>query len=280
MRTACFSVLSASALLLHRDDVPSWACPNTAAAKAASQDWLVSGDAAEDLADGKAIEAAVATEQQGVLADAKAWAAGAVKDVAAAQKHLAQAASFQKQAAADKSDAELKKVGDEIGQAEQEQEEAATLAKKANAATKAEKAEAAQELADAKKLEEAAAAEKAGVVAMDIPALLQAEKATETQDTFVAFYAPWCGHCQTFVLQQNGGLNQLATALSSAKNLRVAKFDVDAEEIPSEHGYAVQYIPTSYMICPGGKKTKYSGGMDQASLVSFVKANSCKASVP
>jgi thiol-disulfide isomerase/thioredoxin len=79
-------------------------------------------------------------------------------------------------------------------------------------------------------------------------------------DVFVVFYAPWCPHCQTYVLHDEEGDADNAPIENLKKHLKngvkVVKFDVDAHQVPP--GFDVQYIPTQY-FANKDVKVKYEG---------------------
>jgi thiol-disulfide isomerase/thioredoxin len=107
------------------------------------------------------------------------------------------------------------------------------------------------------------------------------------KDTLVVFYAPWCPHCQTFVLHNGKGNPEEAPleifyknikAAKADKTLDVVRFDVAANreaglEMPK--GFEVQHIPTIYMASADGKKTVFSENhVDSQTLVDFIEKNS------
>jgi len=99
----------------------------------------------------------------------------------------------------------------------------------------------------------------AAVNAASLPPLVQ--KATE--DIFIAFYAPWCPHCQTFVMHDANGnatnapLEVFNRQLIEAKGPKVVKFDTQASMPPG--AFKVKYIPTIYMAFKDGTVKRFSG---------------------
>merc|ERR1719263_2168313 len=80
------------------------------------------------------------------------------------------------------------------------------------------------------------------------------------QDTLVVFYAPWCGHCQTFVLHDGKGdptkapLEKFRRDLaedSATKDVVVQRFDVTrGRDMPK--AFEVKFIPTVYFVAQTG----------------------------
>lgn len=105
------------------------------------------------------------------------------------------------------------------------------------------------------------------------------------KDLLIVFYAPWCPHCQTFVLHDGKGspegapleiFNRNVMASSANMTLSVLRYDISADRnIPA--GFEVKHIPTIYMAAADGKKTPFNENhVDSATLVNFIKANSAK----
>lgn len=124
------------------------------------------------------------------------------------------------------------------------------------------------------------------VEAVDTPKLNALVEKKE-KDLLVVFYAPWCPHCQSFVLHDGKGnpeeapleiFNRNVHASGANKTLSVLRFDVDANrEGGMPAGFEAKYIPTIYLAAADGKKVQFkSNKVDSASLVDFIEKNSAK----
>jgi len=101
------------------------------------------------------------------------------------------------------------------------------------------------------------------------------------KDTLVVFYAPWCPHCQTFVMHDDKGnplgaplesLRRDLKANKSTKDVEIVRADVTKVgkgKIPVE--FKVVGIPTVYFATKNGKVTQFAGNPhDTLALTSFV----------
>merc|ERR1719359_2752213 len=87
------------------------------------------------------------------------------------------------------------------------------------------------------------------------------------KDTLVVFYAPWCPHCQRYVLHDGKGdpekaplevFNQEMKSRGASATLNIVRWDIDKDrDLPSQ--FEVQYIPTIYMAAADGTATKFEG---------------------
>merc|ERR1719161_341490 len=121
------------------------------------------------------------------------------------------------------------------------------------------------------------------VTTANLNSMVEAKK----KDVLVVFYAPWCPHCQTFVLHNGKGnpeeaplevFNKNIKAAGADKTLDIVRFDVAANrEAGLPTGFQVQHIPTIYMASADGTKTMFKGAhVDSATLVDFIEKNSAK----
>jgi protein disulfide-isomerase A1 len=91
-----------------------------------------------------------------------------------------------------------------------------------------------------------------------------------SNDVFVEFYAPWCGHCKKL----SPIWDELAAKYKNIPTLTIAKMDATANEIDVA-GVDVKGFPTLYFF-PGNDKTKavkYEEGRELDDLVKYLKAN-------
>merc|ERR1719473_566888 len=125
---------------------------------------------------------------------------------------------------------------------------------------------------------------------LEVPAVdgqeLQAQIKDEEKDLLVVFYAPWCGHCQRFVLHDGKGnpeeaplekFNRYVKKQGADKTLSVLRYDVQKHKDSIPQGFNVMAIPTIYLVAAGGKKTKFEGNhLSQEALLKFIADNSEK----
>jgi len=120
------------------------------------------------------------------------------------------------------------------------------------------------------------------VPAADTAMLTKAVGGTLGKDALVAFYAPWCPHCKTFVLHdkkgnpRNAPLENLRKDMAKdakLKGVEVYRADVTVlgqNGIPAK--LVVQGIPTMYFISAKGTPTQYKGHPhDFASIKAFAE---------
>lgn len=98
------------------------------------------------------------------------------------------------------------------------------------------------------------------------------------KDQLVVFYAPWCPHCQKFVLGNEQGIPEKAPLELLAKELephkdtlKVVRFDTQKHSSSIPEGFEVQYIPTIYVAAADGTKTKFDGAPTAEALTAFIK---------
>jgi len=115
-------------------------------------------------------------------------------------------------------------------------------------------------------------------VPMVTGASLGSDLEKEDKDYLVVFYAPWCPHCQTFVLHdangdpRNAPLEVMRQELKS-DTLDVVRYDVTSGGEPPA-GFAVEFIPTVYFAGKDGSKTVFEGNPHEAAeLTAFINAH-------
>eukprot|EP00928_Gymnodinium_smaydae_P080666 TRINITY_DN64318_c0_g1_i1.p1 TRINITY_DN64318_c0_g1~~TRINITY_DN64318_c0_g1_i1.p1 ORF type:complete len:235 (+),score=73.28 TRINITY_DN64318_c0_g1_i1:71-775(+) len=107
-----------------------------------------------------------------------------------------------------------------------------------------------------------------------LTALLEAKK-----NTLVAFYAPWCPHCQRFVLHDGKGNPQAAPLelfrkklLEEKRDVGVVRFDLQKHGQTFPSAFTVKGIPAMYFVNKEGKAIAFRGNPhDAAQLEMFVK---------
>merc|ERR1719453_2885950 len=87
------------------------------------------------------------------------------------------------------------------------------------------------------------------------------------KDTLVVFYAPWCPHCQRYVLHDGKGnpekapleiFNKEMEARGASQTLNIVRWDIDKDrDLPSQ--FEVKFIPTIYLAAADGTATQFKG---------------------
>jgi thiol-disulfide isomerase/thioredoxin len=122
------------------------------------------------------------------------------------------------------------------------------------------------ETQESAQVKEPAASPPGTVQKVDRESLIQlADK--HDQDLLVVFYAPWCPHCQAFVLADNAPLNKLAEDLASSHGPKVVSFDTTASPIPSR--FRADFIPTILLVTKDGRHMEF---MEDPSEVEHLRA--------
>jgi len=88
-----------------------------------------------------------------------------------------------------------------------------------------------------------------------------------TKDTFIKFYAPWCGHCKTIAPKWD----ELGEAFLEDDDIVISSFDADSNDVPE--GFEVKGFPTLFFMKAGGKPEKYTGAREVEDFVKFVNEN-------
>ncbi|PRW59419.1 disulfide isomerase-like 1-2 [Chlorella sorokiniana] len=85
------------------------------------------------------------------------------------------------------------------------------------------------------------------------------------KDTFIKFYAPWCGHCKKLAPTWE----ELGAEFTHDSNVVVAKLDATTNDIPSPK-ISVRGYPTLVFVTAKGDVISYSGDRTKEALLEFV----------
>jgi len=85
---------------------------------------------------------------------------------------------------------------------------------------------------------------------------LNAMMAEGRGDFIVVFYAPWCPHCQAFVLADDAPVDRLAKELHEAGGPKVVVFDTTKEKVPDRFE-KVHAIPTIRFVSMDGRRKEF-----------------------
>jgi len=103
------------------------------------------------------------------------------------------------------------------------------------------------------------------------------EVLNSSNDVFILFYAPWCGHCQ----KMKPDWEKLATKYKSVEGLTIAKIDATANDVEDPR-FNVSGFPTIfYMSGEGENRTvkTYDGDRDYKAFSEYILKNNSKSIV-
>lgn len=268
---------------------PAWACPLTDSPSYAKvhgipvvhHQLFASGNATKDEADAASIQKAAERLEQEESAKAKDLVKQANNKSLSAKEEAAKAASLDAKAKAE--------MASNKTAAQKDSEEALTEAKAAmgdsagaqNLSSNALEIEKTAEVQSTKMFEIAAGLrkdiekeQKQSVVAVDGTKL---NELLDKEDLLVVFYAPWCPHCQTYVMADEAGdpekapVELLQKELKTSGGPQVVKFNVDAGQVPSD--FQVKHIPTIFWASKAGDRVMFEGDPhDFKAIKDFVAA--------
>jgi len=99
------------------------------------------------------------------------------------------------------------------------------------------------------------------------------EGAVSKGDTFIKFYAPWCGHCQKLAPTWD----ELAKVFEKDEQVKIAKIDCTQHQAPCQE-HEVKGYPTLHYFRAGSKVETYKGARTLAELKDFVNTAKGEAS--
>lgn len=93
---------------------------------------------------------------------------------------------------------------------------------------------------------------------------------SDTKDTLIEFYAPWCGHCKTLAPIYS----KLAGAVKDYKNLQIVKMDATDNDAPPQ--FQVQGFPTLFFVPKGqyNNPKKYEGEREYDNFIQYLEKES------
>jgi len=101
------------------------------------------------------------------------------------------------------------------------------------------------------------------------------ESSISKGDTFVKFYAPWCGHCQKLAPTWD----ELAKAFEKDEKVKVAKVDCTQHQAPCQE-HEVRGYPTLAYFRNGRKVETYKGARTLAELKDFINTMKGEEAAP
>ncbi len=86
---------------------------------------------------------------------------------------------------------------------------------------------------------------------------------------FSMVYAPWCGHCKSFLPTYENFMESSPITVNG-KSVQITKIDGDADKAAAEK-FDVKGFPTFVLVSPDGSHKQYEGAREPAAIKQFIE---------
>ncbi len=86
---------------------------------------------------------------------------------------------------------------------------------------------------------------------------------------FSMVYAPWCGHCKSFLPTYENFMSSGPIKVNG-QSVKLTKIDGDADKAAAEK-FEVKGFPTFVLVSPDGSHKQYDGARDPAAFKQFIE---------